>query len=170
MAGATEALVVLARVRSGEADAARAAIDAHWNTRESPFAAVPGTHLGRVQVLTPPARRGRRRTREHVLLAADADAPLDAWLERLRAGAGAALDAVLGHCAFYPGAGEPAVFARWIAANRLEVGFSVVGSDAPLAEVTEALALREAIGDFAERTQRMGPAALHEAWRVWRDA
>jgi hypothetical protein len=170
MAKATEALVVLARLRSGEAEAARTAIDAHWNSGGSPFAAVPGTHLGRLQVLTPPARHGRRRTRECVLLAADADAPLDAWLERLRTGAGAALDAVLGHCAFYPGAAEPAVFARWIAANRLEVGFSVVGSDARLAEVTEALALREAIGDFAERTQRMGPAALHEAWRVWRDA
>jgi hypothetical protein len=169
MGKATEALVVLARVRSGEAEAARAAIDVHWNSGESPFAAVPGTHLGRLQLLTPPARRGRRRTRECVLLAADADAPLDAWLERLRTGAGAALDAVLRHCAFYPGAAEPAVFARWIAANRLEVGFSVVGSDTPLVEVTEALALREAIGDFAERTQRMEPAALHEAWRVWRD-
>jgi len=170
MAPATEALVVLARVRTGEAEAARVAIDAHWDAGESPFASVPGTHLGRLQVLTPPARRGRRRTREHVLLAADADAPLDAWLERLRSRAAGALDAVLGHCAFYPGAAEPAVFARWIAANRLPVGFSVVGSDATVAEVSEALALREALGDFAERTQRMSPAALHDAWRVWRDA
>jgi hypothetical protein len=168
--GATEALVVLARIRAGEAEAARVAIRARWDTGESPFAAVAGTHLGRLQVLTPPARRGRRGTREHVLLAADADAPLEAWLERLRRTAADALDAVLGHCAFYPGAAEPAAFERWVAANRVAVGFSVIGSDAMLAEVSEALALREAIGDFAERTQRMGPAALHDAWRVWRGA
>src|SRR3954447_25810060 len=86
MAGATEGLVLLARVRAGEADAARAAIEARWERADrSPFAAVPGTHLARLQVLTPPARRGRRGARECVLLSADVDAPLAPWLERLRA-------------------------------------------------------------------------------------
>jgi hypothetical protein len=168
---ATEALVLLARVRAGEEEDARRAIADHWEHAEtSPFAAVPGTHLARLQVLRPPARRGRRGTREHVLLAADADAPVRAWLERLRAAAGPQLDAVLGHCAFYPGASDPAAFRRWVAANRLPVGFSVIGSpDATLAEVTDALALQAALGAFAERTQRMGPAALHTAWREWRN-
>jgi hypothetical protein len=166
---ATEALVLLARVRAGEADDARAAIDEHWSAGESPFAAVPGTHLGRLQVLRPPARRGRRGTREHVLLAADADAPLRAWLERLRTAAGPQLDAVFSHCAFYPGAAGAAAFGRWVSANRLAVGFSVIGSPrATLAEVSEALALRDELGAFAERTQRMDPAALHAAWREWR--
>jgi len=168
---ATEALVLLARVRAGEADAARAAIRDHWCGESSPFAAVPGTHLGRLQVLRPPARRGRRGTREHVLLAADADAPLRAWLERLRTAAGPQLDAVLGHCAFYPGVADAAAFGRWIEANRLAVGFSVIGSpDATLAEVSDALALREGLGAFAERTQRLDAAALHAAWREWRAA
>jgi hypothetical protein len=55
-------------------------------------------------------------------------------------------------------------------ANRLAVGFSVIGSpDATLAEVSAALALREEVGAFAERTQRMDPAALHAAWRAWRN-
>jgi hypothetical protein len=104
-----------------------------------------------------------------VLLAADADAPLRGWIERLRAAAGPSLDAVLGHCAFYPGAADPAAFGRWVQANRLEVGFSVIGSpDASLSEVAEALALRDALGAFAERTQRMDAAALHGAWREWR--
>jgi hypothetical protein len=166
---ATEALVLLARVRAGEADAARAAIAEHWRADASPFALVPGTHLGRLQVLRPPARRSRRGTREHVLLAADADAPVRAWIERLRAAAAPQLDAVLGHCAFYPGAADPAAFARWVEGNRLAVGFSVIGSpDATLAEVSDALALRDALGAFAERTQRMAPAALHAAWREWR--
>jgi hypothetical protein len=168
---ATEALVLLARVRAGEEGEAREAIAAHWERPEtSPFAAVPGTHLARLQVLRPPARRGRRGTRAHVLLAADADAPVRAWLERFRAAAGPQLDAVLGHCAFYPGAADAAAFGRWVEHNRLEVGFSVVGSpDATLAEVSDALALQAALGAFAERTQRMDPAALHAAWREWRN-
>ena len=161
--------MLLARVRAGEAEAARAAIEDHWCAGSSPFAAVPGTHLARLQVLRPPARRGRRGTREHVLLAADADAPLRAWLECFRVVAAAPLDAVLGHCAFYPGAGDAAAFGRWVQANRLEVGFSVIGSpDATRAEVSNALALREELGTFAERTQRMDAAALHDAWRAWR--
>jgi hypothetical protein len=170
----TEALVVLARVRSGEADAARAAIAAHWPPDASPFATPGGTHLGRLQVLTPPGRRrrgGRRGPLEHVLLAADVDAPLGGWIERLRVSAAGPLDAVLGHCAFYPGAGEPAAFAHWIAANRLTVGFSVVGSPgARLDDVAAALRLRADIGAFAEETQRMSPSALHAAWRAWRSA
>jgi hypothetical protein len=168
---ATEALVLLARVRAGEEEDARRAIAEHWeHVPASPFAAVPGTHLARLQVLRPPARRGRRGTREHVLLAADADAPVRAWLERLRAAAGPQLDAVLGHCAFYPGAADPAAFGRWIERNRLEVGFSVIGSpDATLGEVSDALALQAALGAFAQRTQRMDPAALHAAWREWRN-
>src|SRR6476619_3294668 len=82
---ATEALVVLARVRAGEADAARAAIEAHWPAGGSPFAAAGGTHLARLQIVTPPARPRHRAPGEHLLLAADVDAPLDAWIERLRA-------------------------------------------------------------------------------------
>ena len=163
--------MLLARVRAGEAEDARAAIADHWCAGPSPFAAVPGTHLARLQVLRPPARRGRRGTREHVLLAADADAPLRAWLERLRAAAGPQLDAVLGHCAFYPGAADAAAFGRWIEANRLAVGFSVIGSpDATLAEVSASLVLRAELGAFAERTQRMDAATLHDAWRAWRSA
>src|SRR3954464_4083039 len=127
MAGATEGLVLLARVRAGEADAARAAIEAHWERADrSPFAAGGGTHLARVQVLTPPAKRGRRGTRECVLLSADVDAPLAPWLERFRALAAAPLDAVLGHCAFYPGSADHAGFRRWVTANRLPAGFSVI--------------------------------------------
>jgi hypothetical protein len=166
---ATEALVLLARLRAGEADAAREAIKDHWCTGMSPFGAVPGTHLGRLQLLRPPARRGRRGTREHVLLAADADAPVRAWIERLRVSAAAPLDAVFGHCAFYPGAADPAAFGRWVDANRLEVGFSVIGSpDATLAEVSDALTLRSELAAFAESAQRMDAAALYDAWREWR--
>jgi hypothetical protein len=171
VAEATEALVLLARVRAGHAQAARDAVRDHWPADASPFAAADGTHVGRLQVLTPPGRRRRRTPHEHVLLAADADAPIDAWIERLRAAAPGPLDAVFGHCAFYPGAAEAAAFGRWVAANRLDVGFSVIGAPAAtLAEVGAALDLSERIGAFAEATQGMAPSALHAAWRAWRGA
>ena len=170
-ARSTEALLLLARVRAGEARDAKDAILDHWPTHASPFTAVGGTHLARLQVLTPPARSRRRAPGEHLLLAADVDAPLDAWIERLRTAAAGPLDAVLGHCAFYPGAAEPAAFARWVAANRLSIGFSVIGSPgATLAEVGAALDLRAEIGAFAEAGQRLTPSELRIAWRAWRGA
>ena len=69
-------ILVLAPLRDGEADAARAAIAA----LDEPFARVPGTHLARLQVLRPPPRRFRGRTRHYVLLAADHDGPVEPWL------------------------------------------------------------------------------------------
>jgi hypothetical protein len=171
--GATEALVLLARVRAGQGEAARAAIAESWNTADSPFSRVPHTHLGRLQVLRPPERRlrrGRRAPQEYVLLAADFDAPAGPWIEALRQAAPEELDAVLGHCAFYPGASEPARFARWVAANRLEVGFSVIGSpDARLADVREALELRGRLAAFAQESQLLEPGDLRRAWLAWRN-
>src|SRR3954454_2194721 len=101
MAAATEALVLLARLRSGEAGAARDAIAELWEgAPRSPFAAVPGIHLARLQVLKPPARRGGRGAPAGVLLSPAVAAPLAPWLDRSRAAAAEPLDAVLGHCAF----------------------------------------------------------------------
>src|SRR3954452_19007311 len=118
---ATAALVLIARVRAGEEAAAAGAIAARWDAGESPFAAAGGTPLARLQVLRPPRRR-RGEAAAHVLLAADADAPVGAGVERLRARSGGGRDAVLGRCAFYPGSAEPAAFARFVAANRVPVG------------------------------------------------
>jgi hypothetical protein len=165
--GTIEALTVVARVRAGEADAAREAIARWWGAGPSPFATVPGTHLARLQVLRPPRRRWPRGPADYVLLAADVDPPLGRWLTSLCAHAGPALDAVLSHCARYPGASDPAVLARWIAANRLPVGFSVVAAPRrTVAETAEALALQQRLAAFAQRVQGLGPADLHAAWRA----
>ena len=167
MTGTVEALTVVARVRAGEADAAREAIARWWAAGPSPFAAVPGTHLARLQVLRPPRRRWGRGPADYVLLAADVDPPLDAWLAGLCARAGPAVDAVLSHCARYPGASDPAAFARWIAANRLAVGFSVVAdARSTVTETAAALALHRRLGAFAQRVQGLGPGDLHAAWRA----
>ena len=156
----SEPILVLAPLREGEAAAAIAAIA---RLRE-PFARVPGTHLARLQVLRPPPRRFRGRTRQYLLLAADHDGPVEAWL----AAAARELDPVLGHCAFWPGADDPAAVVRWARARELDAGFSVVGSPhATVEEVGAALDLRERVAELAARTPIIDDAALHAAWRSW---
>lgn len=124
-------LVLLAALRDGEDSAARAALRALGE----PFAGVPGTHLARVQVLQPPARRWRGRPRPYLLLAAEHDGAPEPWL----VAAGRELEAVLAHCAFWPGAGDPAELLRWARERLVAVGFSVVATDATVAEVGAAL-------------------------------
>ena len=153
-------LLVLAPLREGEAAGARAAIAA----LDEPFARVPGTHLARLQVLRPPPRRFRGRTRHYVLLAADHDGPVEPWL----AAAARELDSVLAFCAFWPGADDPAEVVRWARARELHAGFSVVGAPhASVDEVGEALALRERVAALAAQTTVLDYAALQSAWRAW---
>jgi hypothetical protein len=153
-------ILVLAPLREGEAESARAAIAALGE----PFADVPGTHLARVQVLRPPPRRFRGRTRHYVLLAADHDGLVEPWL----AAAARELDPVLAHCAFWPGPDDPAEVVRWARARELHAGFSVVGAPhASVDEVGRALALRERVAALAALTTGLDDAALRAAWRAW---
>ena len=153
-------ILVLAPLRDGEADAARAAIAA----LDEPFARVPGTHLARVQVLRPPPRRFRGRTRHYLLLAADHDGLVEPWL----AAAGRELAPVLVHCAFWPGADDPAEVVRWARAREVQAGFSVVGSPhASVEEIGAALALRERVAALAAQTTVLDNAALQATWRAW---
>ena len=155
--GLSAPFVLLAPLRVGEADAARAAIAA----LEEPFARVPGTHLARIQVLRPPPRRFRGTTNDYLLLAADHDGPAESWL----AAAARELDAVLAHCAFWPGAADQAEVVRWARAREVRVGFSVVGAPhATVEDVGEALALRRFLSRFAAETAGFDDDALHAAW------
>jgi hypothetical protein len=122
----TEALTVVARVRAGEGGCRPGGHPPLLGDRRpQPVRGRAGDAPGALQVLHPPRRRWRRGPADYMLLAAD-DPPLGGWLAALCAHAGPAVDAVLAHCARYPGAADPAAFVRWIAANRLHVGFSVV--------------------------------------------
>jgi hypothetical protein len=145
----SSAFILVAPLRGGEADAARAAIRA----LDQPFARVPGTHLARVQVL-----EDRR-----LLVAADHDGPLESWL----AAAARELDSVLAHCAFWPGADNAAEVVSWARDRSLPAGFSVVGSPhATVEQVGQALALRERLARFAAETEGLDDAALHAAWKA----
>jgi hypothetical protein len=152
-------LVILAPLRGGEADAARAAIAA----LDEPFARIPGTHMARVQVLQPRPRRFRGRPRHYVLLAADHDGAPEPWLAAIAP----ELDSVLSHCAFWPGPDDPAEVVRWARARELQVGFSIVGSpEATVEEVDTALKLRDRLGRLAAQSAGLDDAALHAAWEA----
>jgi hypothetical protein len=155
----TAPLVIVAPVRVGQAEGARAAIAA----LDKPFRHVPGTHLARLQLLRPRARRFRGRTRCYLLLGAEHDGPRDRWL----AAAARELDAVFAHCAFWPGADDPAAVARWADAHELRVGFSVVGApDATVGEVHEALKRRRRLGELAAAAEGLDDATLQARWRA----
>jgi hypothetical protein len=152
-------IIVLAPLLGAEVQAARDAIAG----LQDPFARVPGTHMARLQVLQPPARRLRARCRPYLLLAADHDGAPEPWL----AAAARELDPVLVHCPFWPGPHDPAEVVRWARARELQVGFSVVGSPgATVEEIAEALALRERLGRFAAQNAGLDDVALHAAWRA----
>ena len=145
----SSAFILLAQLRGGEAEAARASIRALGQ----PFARVPGTHLARLQVLED----------RHLLLAVDHDGALEPWL----LAAARELDGVLAHCAFWPGADNLAEVVTWARDRSLPAGFSVVGSPhATVEEVGEALALRERLARFAAETEGLDDAALHAAWKA----
>ncbi len=139
-------LELLAALRDGEDDAARAALHALG----TPFADVPGTHLVRVQVLRPPARRWRGRPRPYLLLAAEHDGPAEPWL----AAAGRELDAVLAHCAFWPGADDPAEVVRWARERTVDVGFSVVATDATVERIGRALSRQAGVRQMIAMRER----------------
>ena len=149
---------MLAPLREGEADAARAAIAA----LDEPFARVPGTHLARVQVLRPPPRRFRGRTRHYVLLAADHDGPGRAVAGRRRRASSRRR---------WPTARSgpgPTTRPRSCAGRgraSCGAGFSVVGSPhASVEEVGAALALRERVAALAAQTD--GPRRRGAAGRL----
>jgi hypothetical protein len=145
------ALILLAQLRGGEAEAARAAIAA----LDEPFREVPGTHLARVQVLED----------RQLLLAADYDGPLEPWL----VAAAGKLDPVLSHCAFWPGADKPAEVVEWARERSFPAGFSVVGAPyATVEEIGDALRLRERLARFAVESEGLDDDALHAAWKAWR--
>ncbi|MGZ6694737.1 MAG: hypothetical protein ACXVFL_03750 [Solirubrobacteraceae bacterium] len=133
-------LVLLAALREGEEEAARVAVAALGE----PFARIPGTHQARVQVLRPPARRWRGRPQPYLLVAAEHDGPPEPWLAALAT----ELDAVLAHCAFWPGPANPAEVVLWARDRLVHVGFSVVATDATVHEIGAALELHASVREL----------------------
>ncbi len=89
----------------------------------------------------------------YLLLTADANSPVEDFLEELRTSSGPAVDAVWDHCVRYPGHGDPKRFHRYMGRNLVEPEQTFSAYDATVPEVRAALALRRQHLAFAIDTQ-----------------
>jgi hypothetical protein len=160
-------LSVLTPVLPNRRDALAATLADLPDGEASPLARVPGTHFAR-WVLAPSLRRRTDLGAGSACLvfAVEFDhRSAGEYLEDLcrRLPDEAAL--VWRHCARYPGAVDHR-FVSWLLEHRIEPGFSIVAfPSATVAEIREALVLRERVATFALAAQRMPAERLRQAWR-----
>lgn len=166
---AVEILSVMSAIRSGHEQPVRAALQDFKGYDDSPFADVPGTHVGRFVVLTslgtgdPTTRKRLRPAR--LLFSAVIDGPADAWLWGLFEKQGPAFEGVWHHCVGWPGRTDSTARACWLLDQRLPVTHGIVANDAPVAEIRRGLALRNALRDVASEPANRTPAELRAAYR-----
>jgi hypothetical protein len=162
-------LIVLLPVLPGRGETLRAALEALPEGEASMFARAGGTHFGRwtfVPALTGPGNTPLPEGGSYLLMCADFDASVAEWTSALCRSARPELDAVLSHCAGYPGTEDPAAWTSYLVAHAAPRGFTVAGYRATVTEVREALRLRSALRSLVVRgaREKLSPAALREAW------
>lgn len=161
-------LTVLARVRDGAAEQARAAAQSWNELAPSPFARLPGVHLGRVQLIPQLERHVRKAFEDgsFLLLSLDHDGDLDPLLDAMSAQLAPELDALLGCCDDWPGAADRVAVRRWMRDRRAVRGVELIAyPKATVEHVLQAIGTHERVVALACRVQReRDPAALRAAF------
>src|SRR4051794_20139598 len=168
--GGAYALTTIARVLPGRADGLEAYLEALPRGAESPFARLPMLHTARVQVFRAlvhqgPAQRHRDVLEHaHLVFTSTIDGDLDPYLDALAQVP--EIDEWWGRCAGYPGRGDRAAFRAYLHSLQVRTSlFQAAIPDATVAEILEALALRERVVDFAAGAQGLDAAALQQRFR-----
>jgi hypothetical protein len=152
-----------------EADVLQAYLDA---LPPDVFARLEMVHLARVHIFHALVHQGPRQKHTDALrvpqlvFTSTYDGALDDFLDALRARVPEA-DAWWGRCPGYPGRDDAGLFRSYV--KRHAVRTSLWASalpDASVADVREALALRERVVAFAAAAQGLDAAALHERFRA----
>ncbi|MDP8942829.1 MAG: hypothetical protein M3N16_01710 [Actinomycetota bacterium] len=170
-AGQTYALTVLTPILPGRHEALRECIEGFGIGPESPLAKLESTHFARLVVIPQLIHEGGWQRldelrNQYLLFATDFDGTLERYLDDVCERMGEEADRIWGHCVGYPGTADRAAFERYIRHNQLVTKFPFAPyGDKTVAEVREALALRQRLIDFAIRTQGMAPEELYEAYR-----
>jgi hypothetical protein len=170
--GPTYALTTFARVLDGRADELDARLARLPRGAQSPFARVETLHVARVQVVRALVHQGpRQRHADHLRHAhlvftstihGDLDPYLDALAERVPEA-----DEWWGLCAGYPGRRDRAAFRAYVRAIQVRTSlFQTTIPDASVADVRDALALRERVIDFAVAAQGLDAATLQRRFRA----
>ena len=137
----------------------------------SPLAALRGTHFARWIVFDRPDHSGGLpepgvQRSSHLLFDSCLDGDRDAYLEAMRTGMSADVDAVWQHCVGYPGSSDAREFAAYFRRHHVDARlFLAAYPVASVHEVRSSLALRQRLIDFALVTQGFDAPALLAAYR-----
>jgi hypothetical protein len=147
----------------------RLVIEALPGGGQSPFAAVPGTHVARLVVLGAfggPAEARRRLHPALLALSAMVDGSFDAWLRSMCTVLGPAGDAVWAHCAGWPGPG-PTATAHWLHRFRIRMHVSIIGNPgATVPVVDQSLRQRANLLALALEAPRLSPEELRHRYET----
>ena len=170
--GQAYSLTVLAPVLPGHVEPLTAHLDGLRSGDASPLARVAGTHFARWVVIPDVIYEGAGQRRDslrapRLLFTSNFDGALEPYLEALRTGLGDDADAIWGHCAGYPGHGDPAGFAAWMTAHQIDstLFFAAYG-DQTVGEVKTNLELRTRLIEFALRAQGLGAEQLKSEFQA----
>jgi hypothetical protein len=169
ISGQAQALSVLTAIRDGHESRLARCLNGLGSGHESPLASVPATHFARWVVIGDVVYEDKG-SREHLecgqlLFTTNFDGDLAAYLESLRTGLGESADAIWGHCHGYPGSDDAARFAGYLRAHSVESSlFFAAYGDRTVTDVTDSLATRAKLIDFALRMQGLASAELQAAF------
>jgi hypothetical protein len=136
---------------------------------DSPFARLDTLHVARLVVI--PALEGRdgaplEPPQPYVLFAADFDGSLEDSLVALTEYLPAECATIWGRCPGWPQTDDAAARRRFLREHRVALGFSIAPyRGTSVAEVREALDVRERLTRFAIGAQGLNPVELMEGWR-----
>jgi hypothetical protein len=170
--GSAYALTTFARVLPGREDELEAYLEALPVGPDSPFARIDTLHIARVQLFRALVHQGPKQPKtdtlehSHLVFTSTIDGDLEPYLDRL-AERVPECDEWWGRCAGYPGREDRRAFRAFVRSIQAMPGlFRSAMPDASVAEVREALALRERVIDFAVEAQGLSAEALRERFRA----
>ena len=171
LAGRAYALTVLTPVMPGHDALLRQCLATLNRGAASPLASLPATHFARWVVFERPAHTGaplrsNAQGSTHLLFDSCLDGDRDEYLEAMRTGMSADVDAIWTHCVGYPGSGDAQEFAAYFRRHQVDARlFLAAYPVASVQEVRSSLELRQRLIDFAVATQGFDAPALLAAYR-----
>ena len=165
--GGAYALTTMAPLIAGHEDVAQAYVDALPLGAQSPLARLPQLHLSRIQLFRELVYQGEPQVptelkSSYLVFTSSIDGPLDPYLDAIAELVPEA-DEWWGHCVGYPGRGDRGAFRAWVRAHKVDTNlFASAYPHATVAQVREALALRERLVAFAAETHGLDDAALQQ--------
>lgn len=166
--GQAHALTAITAVKDGHLDDLAMHLDTLPLSAGSPLARVDGLHFARWVILEDVVFQQGQRHRDHLrrprlLFTANFDGELAPFLEAMRTGMGADAEAVWGHCAGWPGTGDPAAFAAFFDHHAIQSSlFFAAYGHLTVADVHRVLRTRDTLRQFGLDARQMDQATLKQ--------